>query len=137
MTITAEITGRYWSNYKCGLRMSDSRGEKKEKKNNTGRTERQRLKYSQILSKKLENNKSTLLKKKLNACIKRAVTGTVNHLYGNKRVKRMNHVKRKSWWNGTLGKLRNMRAKVSRTILEASRTLIREIKLGIYRSYFQ
>ena len=66
MTITAEITGRYWSNYKCGLRMSDSRGGEKEKKNNTGRTERQRLKYSQILSKKLENNKSTLVKKKMN-----------------------------------------------------------------------
>jgi hypothetical protein len=32
MTVTVEITGRYWSNYKCGLRMSDSRWEEKEKR---------------------------------------------------------------------------------------------------------
>jgi hypothetical protein len=43
MTVTAEITGRYWSNYKCGLRMSDSRGRREGKKNNTGRREGQRL----------------------------------------------------------------------------------------------
>jgi hypothetical protein len=124
------------------VRLSDFEREEREKKINW-KDVRQRLKYSQILSQELEKNKSDLLKKKisvdvakanvtsLNACIKKAVTGTIHHFYGKKRVKRIKHVKKRSWWNGTLGRLRKTRAKISRTILEASKTLIREIKLGL------
>ena len=50
------------------------------KKNNTGRTEGQRLKKSQILSKKLEN-KSKLLKKKVSVDVVKANVTHIECMY--------------------------------------------------------